>query len=124
MFACIIITSLALYWLMVETKYLTIRLTGLDLDYSDYQYGYDGSDSIYLDDYEKQHRDMINEMLEDAALEADYQAFLGERYSVESNPQPARSLGNEFTRRMNMESTADMRAVRITQAQLSYGSRP
>ena len=74
MIATIIIVSLALYWLARETDYLRIRLLVgiLAYDDSDYETEYDGSDSVFLDDYELQAKESI----EDIA----YEAWLKKRY--------------------------------------------
>jgi hypothetical protein len=118
MIVTIILTSLAFYWLLVETKCLTIRLTGLDFDCSDYQMDYDGSDCVYLDDYQKQFENMINENLEQAADEA-YEDYLIEQ---SRKVKPTRAPGSRFSQLANLELTAEMRANRMTQNQMFYRS--
>lgn len=56
MILSITIIALAFYWLLRETDYLRVNLIGVpDLLLIDYELDYDGSDSVYLSDYEYQY---------------------------------------------------------------------
>jgi hypothetical protein len=105
---------------MVETKGLTVRLTGCGVypvAPQDYQTDYDGSDSVYLDAYEKQHNDAINEDLQKHADDWDYQNWLIEQ---SAKVKPANVPGDRFNRLANHERTAEMRHNRMTQEQIYY----
>lgn len=73
MIAAIIIISLALGWLLIETNFMRVRLLVGCFEDIDHELNFDGSDIDYLADYERQ--------LEEAVLDADYQAWIDERHA-------------------------------------------
>jgi hypothetical protein len=87
---------------MAETNYLTVNLSAPVVDCSalhgltgDYLDGYDGSDSVYLDDYQKQHDDMLDEILQKQVDNYEYAQYLAEQ---NAKVRPANVPGDRFNR--------------------------
>jgi len=74
MITAIIIIGIAFFWLMLETDWLRVRLLAGYLHQLDIESSYDGSDSVYLDDYQQQ----LDEVLRDYQ----YQCWLDKRHEV------------------------------------------
>lgn len=72
MLPAIIIISMAIVWLGLETDWLRVNLIGCIPD-ADMERNFDGSDHVYLADYESQ--------LEEAVLNAEYQSWLDEYHA-------------------------------------------
>jgi len=74
MIVVIIIIGVAWGWLMVKTDWLRIRLMVGEHHQLDMEPDYDGSNSVYLDDYQLQ--------LDETLRDYQYQCWLDKRYEV------------------------------------------
>lgn len=121
MIITLIMTSLAFYWLLLETQYLTVNLLIIDYDIPDYELEFDNSDYEYLDDYQKQHDDMLNEIIVQQADKLDYELGYQEYIrQATKRVKPANAGGSQWLREYNRGRTREMLDNRRTMAQVAY----
>lgn len=84
MIATVLIIMTALYWLMMETAWLRVSQPAGECYHHDIEYDYDGSDYVYLDDYDRQLQDAIL----DAEYDNAYKAWLDKRHAVKYTWRP------------------------------------
>jgi len=88
MIPAILIIGLALAWLGIESDWLRVNLMSIDLE--DIEPDYDGSDYVYLDDYDLQ----LIGVKESYQFDLDYQKWIDKRHEVKYTWQPQQDYSN------------------------------